>query len=90
MCPGKAGAGRRCGRGGETPRVFVADAKLRVEAADCSFYPDLLVTCAESDRADRHAKRSPVVAVEVLSASTDAFDIGENFAAYRQVSSLQE
>ncbi|MCM8621321.1 MAG: Uma2 family endonuclease [Candidatus Accumulibacter sp.] len=71
-------------------RVFMADVKLRVEAADCGFYPDLLVTCAESDRADRHVKRSPVVVVEVLSASTAAFDIGEKFAAYRQLVSLRE
>ena len=71
-------------------RVFMADVKLRVEAADCGFYPDLLVTCAESDRADRHVKRSPVVMVEVLSASTAAFDIREKFAAYRQLVSLQE
>ncbi len=71
-------------------RVFMADVKVRVETADCSFYPDLLVTCAESDRADHYVKRSPVVVVEVLSASTAAFDLGEKFAAYRQLDSLRE
>lgn len=71
-------------------RVFMADVKVRVETADCGFYPDLLVTCAESDRADRYVKRSPLLVVEVLSASTAAFDVGDKFAAYRQLDSLRE
>jgi len=71
-------------------RVFMADVKVRVETADCGFYPDLLVTCAESDRADRYIKRSPLLVVEVLSANTAAFDVGDKFAAYRQLGSLRE
>lgn len=71
-------------------RVFMADVKVRVEAADCCFYPDIQVTCAETDRADRHVKRAPVLVVEVLSASTAAFDMGDKFAAYRQLDSLRE
>ena len=71
-------------------RVFMADVKVRIETANCGFYPDLLVTCAESDRSDRYVKRSPVVVVKVLSASTAAFDLGEKFAAYRQLDSLRE
>jgi len=71
-------------------RVFLADVKVRVEAADCGFYPDVLVTCAESDRVDRYVKRSPLLVIEVLSASTAAFDVGDKFAAYRQLDSLRE
>ena len=71
-------------------RVFMTDVKVRVEAADCGFYPDIQVTCAESDRADRYVKRAPVLVVEVLLASTAAFDIGDKFAAYRQLDSLRE
>lgn len=71
-------------------RVFMADVKVRVETADCGFYPDLLVTCTESDRADRYVKRSPLLVVEVLAASTAAFDVGDKFAAYRQLDSLRE
>jgi Uma2 family endonuclease len=71
-------------------RVFMTDVKVRVEAADCGFYPDIQVTCAESDRADRYVKRAPVLLVEVLSASTAAFDLGDKFAAYRQLDSLRE
>lgn len=71
-------------------RVYVADVKVRVEATDCGFYPDLQVTCAESDRADRLVKRSPVLVVEVLSDSTASFDLGDKFAAYQQLDSLRE
>ena len=75
---------------GSPCRVFMADVKVRVETADCSFYPDLLVTCAESDRADRRVKRAPILIIEVLSPSTASFDLGDKFAAYRQLDSLQD
>ena len=68
----------------------MADVKTRVETADCCFYPDVQVTCAESDLTDRYAKRSPVLVVEVLSESTAAFDLGKKFAAYQQLDSLRE
>ncbi|MDG4597010.1 MAG: Uma2 family endonuclease [Candidatus Contendobacter sp.] len=71
-------------------RVFMADVKVRVDAADCGFYPDLQVTCAESDRADRLVKRSPTLVVEVLSDSTASYDLGDKFAAYQQLDSLRE
>ncbi len=71
-------------------RVYIADVKARVEAADCCFYPDVQVTCAQSDLADRYAKRSPVLVVEVLSDSTAAFDRGDKFAYYQQLDSLRE
>lgn len=64
-------------------RVFAADVKLRVEAADCFFYPDVMVTCGAADKAQRLIKREPVLVVEVLSPSTAAFDRGDKFADYR-------
>ena len=75
---------------GSACRVYASDVKLRVEAADCYFYPDVMVTCSTADTADRLIKREPVLVVEVLSASTAAFDRGDKFAAYRQVPSLAE
>ena len=75
---------------GSPCRVYGSDVKLRVEAADCFYYPDLMVTCSAADAADRLVKREPVLVVEVLSPSTAAFDRGEKFAAYRQLPSLAE
>lgn len=75
---------------GSARRVYSSDVKLRVEAADCFFYPDLMVTCSALDAADRLIKREPVLVVEVLSPSTAAFDRGDKFAAYRMLQSLRE
>lgn len=71
-------------------RVYASDVKLRIEAADCFFYPDLMVTCSAADAADRRIKREPVLVVEVLSPSTAAFDRGDKFADYRMLPSLRE
>lgn len=75
---------------GKPCRIYMADVKLRVEAADCYFYPDLMVTCSAADAGDRLIKREPLLVVEVLSPSTAAFDRGEKFAAYRALPSLAE
>jgi Uma2 family endonuclease len=71
-------------------RTFMADMKVHVEAGDCFFYPDVLVTCNEADRGSPLVKREPILLVEVLSASTAAFDRGGKFAKYRSISSVQE
>jgi len=71
-------------------RVFASDVKLRVDDADCFFYPAVMVTCGAADAAQRLIKREAVLVVEVLSPSTGAFDRGEKFNAYRALPSLQE
>ena len=75
---------------GSPCRVYANDIKLRVEAANCYFYPDLMVTCSSTDLGDRLIKREPVLVVEVLSPSTAAFDRGDKFADYRQLPALAE
>ena len=75
---------------GSACRVYGSDVKLRVEAADSFFYPDLMATCSATDAADRLIKREPVLVVEVLSPSTAAYDRGDKFASYRQLPSLTE
>ncbi len=75
---------------GSPCRVFVESVKTRVEAADCFFYPDVVVTCDPRDRLTPEYISHPVLVVEVLSDSTAAFDRGAKFAAYRKLESLQE
>ncbi len=70
-------------------RTFMSDMKLRVEAADCFYYPDVMVTCSTADT-DPLVKREAVLVVEVLSPSTAAFDRGDKFADYRLLPSLRE
>lgn len=75
---------------GNSCRVFIESVKTRVEAADCFFYPDVVVTCDMRDRQTPDYISHPTLVVEVLSDSTAAFDRGAKFAAYRKLESLQE
>ncbi|MDP1901540.1 MAG: Uma2 family endonuclease [Rubrivivax sp.] len=75
---------------GSPCRTYLAEVKLRVEAADCYVYPDVMVTCSAADAAQPLIKREAVLVVEVLSPSTAAYDRGTKFAAYRQLASLAE
>ncbi len=75
---------------GSPCRACMFDLKLRVEAADCYFYPDLMVTCSAADAASRLIKLDAVLVVEVLSPSTSAYDRGDKFADYRKLPSLAE
>ena len=72
-------------------QVFIADMKVRIEAAteDRFYYPDVLVSCAAADR-ERYFRRSPCLIVEVLSAATERLDRGEKFQAFCHLESLQE
>jgi len=71
-------------------QAYIADMKLRVEQANGFFYPDVMVSCNREDqRADQYLSH-PVLVVEVLSDSTEAFDRGKKFAAYRLLPSLKE
>jgi Uma2 family endonuclease len=66
--------------------------KLRVESANCFFYPDVFVTCDPRDRTAEtdYFKLHPILVAEVLSESTAAFDRGRKFGIYRELESLRE
>lgn len=71
-------------------RVYAVDVRLHVRARNNYFYPDVMVTCSEADRASRLSKSDPVLIVEVLSKSTEAYDRGAKFANYRAIETLAE
>ena len=71
-------------------RTYIADMKLEVAAAEAFFYPDVFVTCDPRDLASENWKSHARLVVEVLSASTEAFDRGRKFQCYRLLDSLQE
>ncbi len=76
-------------RGGAC-EVFMADMKVRIEAAgdDVFYYPDIVVACDPTDR-ERFFITKPSVIVEVLSPGTERIDRREKFFAYRQLVSLE-
>jgi len=73
---------------GSPCKTYVSDIKLEVESADAVFYPDLFVTCTNGS--DPRVKRDASLVVEILSPSTEAYDRGRKFAAYRMLPSLQD
>lgn len=70
-------------------RPYAESVKLQV-AHDMVFYPDVFVTCDPADLKTDLIFRSPKLVAEVLSESTEAYNRGVKFAAYRQLDSLQE
>lgn len=77
--------GRRC-------EAYSSDVRVRVLATGLATYPDLSVVCGklEPDPKDPDTIINPIVLIEVLSDSTEAYDRGEKFAHYRRIPSLQE
>jgi Uma2 family endonuclease len=72
--------------------VFSSDLRVRVLATGLATYPDVSVVCGkiERDSEDEDAAVNPVLLVEVLSDSTEAYYRGEKFAHYRRIPSLKE
>jgi Uma2 family endonuclease len=69
----------------------VYNSDVRVKLSESRYvYPDVVVSCDTRDQDQGNMIRYPRVIFEVLSPSTEAFDRGQKFAAYRECSSLQE
>ncbi len=71
-------------------RAYISDMKARIDARNCFYYPDVMVTCDPRDQETSDYKRFPKLIVEVLSQSTEAFDRGDKFADYQTIESLEE
>lgn len=72
-------------------RAFASDLRVHVPATGLYTYPDISVVCGEVERAGKDAATivNPVVLVEVLSESTEAYDRGAKFAHYRSIAALR-
>jgi Uma2 family endonuclease len=72
--------------------VYSSELRLRVAPNGLYTYPDLMVICGEPQFADdrRDTVVNPVLIVEVLSESTEAYDRGKKFEQYRSLPSLRE
>ena len=77
---------------GGTCEVHTNDIRVRTSPEISYFYPDILVVCGEPRFEDNafDTLLNPIVLAEVLSPSTEAFDRGEKFEHYQQLTSLRE
>ena len=77
---------------GKPCRAFSSDVRVRIPETDLATYPDLSVVCGKLETAadDKDAITNPIVLVEVLSDSTEAYDRGAKWAHYRRIASLRD
>lgn len=75
---------------GKSCQIMNSDTKLYLERNNNYVYPDAMIICGEKEKAANHkdAFKNPVVIIEVLSESTEAYDRGDKFELYRQIPSL--
>ena len=77
---------------GSDCETYMSDMRVSTPTTASYFYPDVVVVCEEPRFEDDvfDILLNPLILVEVLSPSTEAYDRGEKFAHYRQLASLQE
>lgn len=70
--------------------VYSSDMKVRIEKARKYTYPDLVIACQTERFEDEHRDvlLNPVVILEILSDSTEAYDWGRKFLHYQLLDSL--
>ena len=70
--------------------VYSNDMRVQVSPGGLYTYPDVIVVCGEPRFEDGHLDTllNPVLIVEVLSPSTEAYDRGRKFQHYRGIDSL--
>lgn len=72
--------------------VLNSDLAVNIAAIGCYVYPDVTVVCGPPELSPKHAGavRNPVLLVEVLSKSTQRYDLGEKFDLFRRLPSLMD
>lgn len=71
-------------------KFFSADMRVHVPATDFFAYPDGVITCEPQFLdAPKDTLLNPILIIEILSPSTEAYDRGTKFSFYRKLPSLQ-
>lgn len=76
---------------GSSCEPYNSDPRVRVEAQNASFYPDVTVICGSIQTAsdDPNAAVNPTLLVEVLSPSTQSYDRVAKWNAYSRLGSMR-
>ncbi|GAP96413.1 Uma2 family endonuclease [Leptolyngbya sp. NIES-2104] len=77
---------------GQPYSIFIADQRLWIPDRNIYTYPDSMIVRrpVELQAGRKDTITNPVLIAEVLSDSTEAYDRGEKFAAYRTIATFQE
>ncbi|MEO1672489.1 MAG: Uma2 family endonuclease [Cyanobacteria bacterium J06631_2] len=73
-------------------RVYMADVRLWIPRHRLYTYPDVMLIQGEPIYADKETTTvtNPVMIIEVLSPSTQNYDLGDKFTFYRSIPEMQE
>lgn len=74
-------------------RPFASDMRVKVNEIEKYIYPDVVVVCGDIELEKVMGVETllnPVVIMEILSISTEAYDRGKKFTHYRLIPTLQE
>ena len=77
---------------GKPCEAFINDMRLQVKRHHLYTYPDVMVVCGKIEFAQgrNDTIANPILIVEVLSPSTEAYDRGKKFEFYRSIEGFQE
>lgn len=77
---------------GQDCEVISNDMRVKTAPKGAYFYPDVVAFCGEPQFEDNvfDTLLNPILVIEVLSPSTEAYDRGEKFAHYQELTSLRE
>jgi Uma2 family endonuclease len=74
--------------------IYAGDRELWIEECKKMFYPDHIIVCGEHDmkKMSKNVKATvnPTVVIEVLSDSTEKFDLGTKRKCYKKLKSLKQ
>ena len=73
-------------------KFFSSDMRVKIENIEKYTYPDIVVACEKIEflEDELDSLLNPVVIIEILSDSTEAYDRGLKFEHYQLIKSLQE
>ncbi|HLG63308.1 MAG TPA: Uma2 family endonuclease [Ktedonosporobacter sp.] len=75
----------------EDSSYWVFNSDIRLQLSESRYvYPDITISCHQSDQELDDMIRYPCIVIEVLSPGTEAIDRGKKFIYYQECSSIQE
>jgi Uma2 family endonuclease len=77
---------------GKSCNIYPSDLRIYVPSRESYFYPDASIICGTPDLSDevKDTVKNPLVIFEILSPSTEDYDLGRKFFFYMQIETLKE
>lgn len=77
---------------GKECEIYGSDLRVSVKGKESFFYPDATIVCGEVELSEDYKDtiKNPAVVFEILSPSTENYDLGKKFFMYMQIESLKE